>query len=124
MKPAVAFACGVVFAAGLAFSGMVRPEKVLAFLELKDPSLLFVMGPAVGIYALAAWRRRPAAPEKPLDARLFAGASLFGIGWGLAGICPGPAIVNLVRPTAYLLAFAGALLAGVAVGGLLRKRAG
>jgi uncharacterized membrane protein YedE/YeeE len=122
VKAAVAFACGLVFAAGLAVSGMVRPEKVLAFLELKDPALLFVMVPAVGLYALAAWRRRPAAPEKPVDARLVLGASIFGIGWGLAGICPGPAIVNLVRPSAFFLAFAAALLAGIAVGGIIRRR--
>ena len=113
----IAFACGVVFAVGLALSGMLRPEKVIGFLDVFgrwDPSLAFVMGPAVGIYMLAAWRR-PRTPEKPLDVRLFAGAAIFGVGWGLAGICPGPAIVNLVSPTPFFLAFAAALVAGVAL---------
>ncbi|HEX7899517.1 MAG TPA: DUF6691 family protein [Planctomycetota bacterium] len=120
----IAFVCGVVFAAGLALSGMLRPEKVIGFLDVFgrwDPSLAFVMGPAVGIYALAAWRR-PRAPEKPLDVRLFAGAAIFGIGWGLTGICPGPAIVNLAAPNGYFLAFAVALVAGVALSLAARPR--
>ena len=113
----IAFACGVLFAAGLALSGMLQPEKVRGFLDVFgrwDPSLAFVMGPAVAIYAIAAWKR-PRGPEKPLDVRLFAGAAIFGVGWGLAGICPGPAIVNLVAPTGFVLAFAAALVAGVAL---------
>jgi uncharacterized membrane protein YedE/YeeE len=73
------------------------------------------MGPAVGIYMLAAWKRRPPGPQKPLDARLFVGASIFGIGWGLAGVCPGPALVNLVSLNGFFLAFAAALVAGVAL---------
>ena len=120
----IAFACGVLFAVGLAFSGMLRPEKIIGFLDIFgrwDPSLMFVMGPAVGIYALAAWKRSRG-PEKPLDVRLFAGAAIFGIGWGLAGICPGPAIVNLVAPTRFVLAFAAALVAGVALSLAARPR--
>ena len=119
----IAFASGVLFAIGLALSGMLRPEKVIGFLDVFgrwDPSLAFVMGPAVAIYAFAAWKR-PRGPEKPLDVRLFAGAALFGIGWGLAGICPGPAIVNLVAPTGFLLAFAAALVAGVALSLAVRR---
>ena len=119
----IAFASGVLFAIGLALSGMLRPEKVIGFLDVFgrwDPSLAFVMGPAVAIYACAAWKR-PRGPEKPLDVRLFAGAALFGIGWGLAGICPGPAIVNLVVPTGFLLAFAAALVAGVALSLAVRR---
>ena len=121
----IAFVCGLVFAVGLGLSGMLKPEKVIGFLDVFgrwDPSLAFVMGPAVAIYALAAWRRRRG-PEKPLDVRLFAGAAIFGIGWGLAGICPGPAIVNLVSLDRFFLAFAAALVAGVALS-LAAKRTG
>ena len=120
----IAFASGLLFAIGLALSGMLKPEKVIGFLDVFgrwDPSLAFVMGPAVGIYALAALRR-PRAPERPLDVRLFLGAAIFGIGWGLAGICPGPAIVNLAAPTGFLLAFAAALVAGVALSLAARPR--
>ena len=115
----IAFACGLVFAVGLGFSGMLRPEKVIGFLEWRDPSLLFVMAPAVGIYALAAWRRSKG-PEKPLDLKLFAGAAIFGIGWGLTGICPGPALVNLVQVNAFTFAFMAALLAGIGLRAALR----
>lgn len=107
----IAFACGLVFAIGLGFSGMLRPEKVIGFLEWKDPSLLFVMGPAVLIYAAAAWKRR--GPEKPLDVPLVAGAAIFGIGWGLTGVCPGPALVNLVQGRAFFAAFGAALVVGM-----------
>lgn len=119
----IAFASGLLFAVGLALSGMLKPEKVIGFLDILgawDPSLAFVMGPAVGIYALAAWRR-PKPPEKPLDARLFAGAAIFGVGWGLAGICPGPALVNLVTLNGFFLAFAAALVAGVALSVAARR---
>jgi uncharacterized protein len=120
VKAVVAAACGIVFAVGLGYSGMLKPEKVLGFLELKDPSLLFVMGPAVAIYLLAAWRRRPPGPEKPLDVRLFAGAAIFGVGWGLTGICPGPAVVNLVQANGFFLAFVAALIAGIGLRAALR----
>jgi uncharacterized membrane protein YedE/YeeE len=124
VKVAIAFACGLVFAAGLALSGMIRPEKVIGFLDIFgrwDPALAFVMGPAVGIYALAAWRRRPPGPERPLDVRLFAGAAIFGIGWGLTGVCPGPALVNLAAPNAFFATFAAALVAGVALSLAIRR---
>lgn len=121
MKIAAAFACGLVFAIGLGFSGMLRPEKVIGFLEFKDPSLLLVMGPAVAIYLAAAWRRRRG-PEQPVDLPLIAGAAIFGVGWGLTGVCPGPAIVNLARPNAFFLGFMAALIAGMALRALLRLR--
>lgn len=120
MKIAAALGCGLLFAVGLGFSGMLRPEKVTGFLEWKDPSLLLVMGPAMGIYMLAAWRRR--GPEQPVDLALVLGAAIFGIGWGLSGICPGPAVVNLARPDAFFLAFMGSVLAGMALQALVRRK--
>lgn len=119
MKHVITFACGVLFAAGLGFSGMLRPEKVIAFLEFQDPSLLFVMGPAVAIYAAAAWERRRA--DRPVDMPLVVGAAIFGAGWGLTGICPGPAIVNLARPDAFFVTFVAALVAGIGVRAIMRK---
>jgi len=115
----IAFACGLVFAIGLGFSGMLKPEKVVGFLEFEDPTLLFVMGPAVLIYAIAAWQRR--GPERPVDLPLVAGAAAFGAGWGLTGICPGPAIVNLANPDPFFLAFVAAVLAGIGARAALRR---
>lgn len=128
MKLAAAFVCGVVFALGLGLSGMLQPAKVIGFLDFFgswDPALLFVMGPAVGFtFAAWRWRRgRPSpwgspVPEKPnhsLDVRLFAGASLFGVGWGISGVCPGPALTNLAAPGAFTLTVLASLVAGVAL---------
>jgi uncharacterized membrane protein YedE/YeeE len=131
----VALVAGIVFAIGLGISGMVRPEVVLGFLDVGgrwNPSLLVVMATAVPIYVLAyRWARRrgrsvlrgtlelPA--ERPVDGRLVVGAAVFGVGWGLAGLCPGPSLtVAAVRPS--FLAFLGALLVGVLVGEVLRTR--
>lgn len=119
MNLAAAFGCGLVFALGLGFSGMLKPEKVIGFLELTDPTLLFVMGPAVTIYLIASWRRR--GPQRPVDVPLVAGAAVFGVGWGITGICPGPAMVNLARPDAFFVTFAVAALAGMAARAMLRQ---
>lgn len=102
----VAAAAGVVFALGLVLADMTSPARVLAFLDLArwDPTLAFVMAGAIAVYAPVARlvRARPApllgarfhwpAPAA-IDRRLLAGAALFGVGWGLAGYCPGPALV-------------------------------
>ena len=109
--PAViaSFACGLIFGAGLLISGMTEPEKVLGFLDIFgawDARLAFVMAGAVAVaaigFALAQRRSAPVFtakflwPERSdIDAPLVAGGVLFGIGWGLVGICPGPALVNL-----------------------------
>lgn len=121
MRLAASFGSGLVFAIGLGFSGMLKPEKVIGFLELTDPTLLFVMGPAVAIYLLASWNRR--APQRPVDVPLVAGAAIFGVGWGLTGICPGPAIVNLARPDSFFLAFFAALVAGIGARALVKGTA-
>jgi uncharacterized protein len=109
MKRVSPFLAGLLFGIGLCVSGMVYPSKVLAFLDLAgawDPSLAFVMGGAVAVafvaFRIAARRGTslgggpidlPAA--KAIDARLIGGSAIFGVGWGLVGLCPGPAIANL-----------------------------
>jgi uncharacterized protein len=135
MRAVVAFVCGILFALGLGVSGMLQPAKIIGFLDVAgnwDPSLLFVMGPAVGI-TMAAWairrgRTTPYGCEVPgkgsslLDAPLFIGAGLFGVGWGITGVCPGPAVANLAAPTAFTLVALGAIVAGVALSFLRPRR--
>ena len=120
---------GVLFGAGLALSGMLNPSKVAGFLDLFgiwDPSLAFVMGGAVIVMAVA-WRIVPRLAEpvfagefhlptkSDLTPRLIGGAALFGIGWGIAGLCPGPGIAALVIEPAAAAIFVVAMLAGMAV---------
>jgi uncharacterized membrane protein YedE/YeeE len=122
-----AFVFGLVFAAGLCLSGMTKPEKVIGFLDVTgawDPSLAFVMGAALLVGFVVTprivARSRPIAassfhvpPKAPVDARLLAGAVLFGVGWGLAGYCPGPAIVGVGSGLGSALVFVVAMVAGV-----------
>ena len=136
MKAVAAYACGVLFAAGLGISGMLQPEKVLGFLDFFgdwDPALLGVMLGAIPVY-LAAWTWRrgrpspwgspvPARASHGLDGRLVLGASIFGAGWGLTGVCPGPAVTNLAAPSAFTLAALASILAGVALSFLVPARA-
>ena len=128
--------CGFVFGCGLLVSGMVSPTKVLAFLDVFgawDPSLAVVMVAAVTVtwigFAIARWRRRPlltAQCEWPtktmIDAPLVTGAMMFGAGWGLAGLCPGPAVENVVTLSPQLLVFVAAMLAGMALCDLWQRR--
>lgn len=136
MKATVAFACGVLFAAGLGVSGMLQPAKVLGFLDFFgawDPTLLGVMVGAIPVYMLAwGWRRGrssiwgsvvPAKANHALDGRLVLGASLFGVGWACAGVCPGPAVTNLAAPSAFTLSVLSAILTGVALSSLVPARA-
>ncbi|MDE2598499.1 MAG: hypothetical protein KGL40_02635 [Rhodocyclaceae bacterium] len=129
-----AFGSGLLFGLGLLLAGMADPAKVQAFLDLAgawDPSLMLVMGGGVAVSALAYARGRRQArtafgaplqlPQgRSIDRRLIAGSLLFGIGWGLAGICPGPALVLLAQGKA--LWFAGAMFAGMALFELLPAR--
>ena len=130
------FLAGLVFGLGLIVSGMANPAKVLGFLDLGgrwDPSLAFVMGGAiaVGAVAFAVARRRtrsllgaamrlPAA--RAIDRRLVAGSVLFGIGWGVAGFCPGPGLVAAGMGEAKALVFVAAMLAGMLGYELIERR--
>lgn len=120
---------GLLFGAGLTIGGMVDPARVRGFLDITgswDPTLAFVMGGAVAVMAIA-WtvQRRMARPlfagkfslpeRQDLDGRLIGGSVLFGIGWGIAGICPGPAIANLALVPLQTLPFVGAMIAGMAL---------
>jgi uncharacterized membrane protein YedE/YeeE len=124
-----AFASGLLFGLGLIVSEMVNPAKVLAFLDVFgdwDPSLAFVMGGAVAVsalgYVVTRRRGRPIlAPRlevptrRDLDPRLISGAALFGIGWGLVGLCPGPALTALTFGPWQVVVFVAAMLAGMAL---------
>lgn len=124
-----AFAAGLLFSLGLIVSQMVDPQKVLSFLDVFgnwDPSLAFVMGGAVIIsaigYRLARLRGRPVLAPKlevpsrqSVEPRLVAGSALFGIGWGLVGLCPGPAVTALAFAPAQILVFVGSMVAGMAL---------
>ncbi|MEB3840770.1 DUF6691 family protein [Pseudomonas guariconensis] len=123
------FIAGVLFGMGLLLAGMANPAKVLGFLDLAgqwDPSLGLVMVGAIGVALLPmAWARRHAVAvlggkmqlpdRRDVDRRLVGGSLLFGVGWGLAGVCPGPALVLL--PAGYWQAwlFVVAMLAGMAL---------
>lgn len=125
-----AFVCGLLFGLGLAVSGMMNPAKVLNFLDITgtwDPSLLFVMGGAVVVtfigYRLVFGRERPVFAEsftlptaKDVDQKLLLGAAVFGIGWGVGGYCPGPALAGLLMGNTQTLIFIGALVVGLLAG--------
>ena len=127
MTVVFAAVAGLVFGLGLLISGMASPEKVLGFLDLAgpwDPSLALVMGGAiaVGLLGFALVRKRSTSvlgepmqmpTRKDIDAPLVVGASLFGIGWGLAGYCPGPALVGITAGIPSALIFTVAMLAGM-----------
>jgi len=123
-----AFASGLLFGLGLIVSQMVDPAKVLGFLDIFgnwDPSLAFVMGGAVAVSALGTLvAKRRGVPvlaprldiptRRDLDPRLIGGAALFGIGWGLVGLCPGPALVNLTFGPWQAFVFVAAMVIGMA----------
>jgi len=122
-----AFAAGLVFGIGLLVSGMTDPGKVIGFLDVAgswDPSLALVMAGAVfvGAFAFSLARRRAQSffggamqlpRRRDIDLRLVAGAIVFGIGWGLAGFCPGPALVSLGAGQDKAVVFVLAMLAGM-----------
>lgn len=126
MKLLTTFLGGLVFAIGLGISGMTRPEKVIGFLDVQnwDPALLFVMAGAATTYMLlfpfVTRRERPVLASKfdvptrrDLTPRLVLGSALFGVGWGLAGYCPGPALVSIPTGTTSIALFIIAMVAGM-----------
>ena len=131
-----ALLAGLVFGLGLIVSGMANPAKVLGFLDVTghwDPSLAFVMGGAiaVGVVAFAVAGRRTASllgvemrlpSARHVDRRLVAGSVLFGIGWGIAGFCPGPGLVSLGMGEVKALVFVAAMLVGMGVFELFERR--
>jgi uncharacterized protein len=130
-----AFLCGLLFAVGLGVAGMTHPDKVLGFLRLRDPDLAFVMGGAVLVTLLGfpriLRRARPVCAagldlptRRRIDRPLLLGAAVFGVGWGLTGLCPGPALTDLVTLNPDLLLFCAAMLVGLAVAARVEAHAG
>jgi uncharacterized protein len=129
---ALALLAGLLFGGGLVISGMTNPAKVLGFLDIAgrwDPSLAFVMIGAIGLHFLLL-RRILARPKPLLEARfeqprrtaidlpLVAGAALFGVGWGLGGVCPGPGIVDAASGSVYAIVF----MVGMTLGTIAAQR--
>ncbi|MGS2744264.1 DUF6691 family protein [Halomonas sp. LS-001] len=126
MKMVMGYIAGLLFGLGLAISGMTDPARVLGFLDIAgawDPTLMFVLGGAVVTsfigYRLVFKRSAPVFGERfqlptrqDLDSRLLGGAALFGIGWGLSGYCPGPAIASISGISVPLIAMLVAMVAG------------
>lgn len=131
------FLIGLLFGVGLILSGMTDPGKIIGFLDLFgawDPSLALVMGGAiaVGVFAFALAKRRKLTftgtllkmpPPRKLDRRLLAGSVVFGAGWGLAGFCPGPALVSLGAGEAKAMVFVLAMVAGMLIFEFAERRA-
>ena len=116
MKKILYFISGSIFGVGLIVSGMSNPQKVLSFLDIFgnwDPSLMFVMVGAISITAIYFILIKNKSTKLHTDKKLIVGSSIFGIGWGLVGICPGPAIVVLGSATIKGIIFFIALLIGM-----------
>jgi len=127
MQMLAALVCGLIFGWGLLISGMVEPTKVIGFLDVFgawDPSLAVVMAAALGVsgvgFRLVAARPRPVFAAQSswptrtdVDAPLVIGAILFGVGWGLVGLCPGPALENLATLSPRVIAFVVAMACGM-----------
>jgi uncharacterized membrane protein YedE/YeeE len=125
---------GVIFGAGLTLSDMVNPARVLNFLDVAgtwDPTLMFVMAGGLAVTTLGyRWIFRRSSPladdrfhlptGRQIDLPLVGGAALFGVGWGLAGICPGPALADLMTLQPKVLLFVAAMLAGMIAARVLR----
>lgn len=131
-----ALVAGLIFGLGLALAGMTDPAKVIGFLDLAgawNPALAFVMGAGVIVtfigYRIVLARPKPVLEAKfqlptrtDIDAPLVGGAALFGIGWGLAGYCPGPALSSLIAGNGEVFALVGAMIAGMITVRVIRAR--
>jgi|SRR5262245_10769985 len=136
MQTAVALVCGFIFGWGLLISAMVQPAKVIGFLDIFgawDPSLAVVMTAALAVSAAgfryAKVRQAPILASESvwptrteIDAPLVIGATLFGVGWGLVGLCPGPALENLATLSPRVIAFVAAMAFGMVLHGLWQTR--
>ncbi|CAD5201307.1 DUF6691 family protein [Pseudomonas sp. FEN] len=136
MAKLTALFAGLIFGLGLLLAGMANPAKVLGFLDLAgawDPSLGLVMGGAIAVAILPftwAGKQKKALLGSPmqlpvkreLDARLIGGSLLFGVGWGIAGICPGPALAILLTGHGQIIVFVLAMLAGMLLFSVLENR--
>ena len=136
MSKLTAFIAGLIFGLGLLLAGMANPAKVLGFLDLAgawDPSLGLVMAGAIGVALLPlTWAKRRqrsllGAPmqlpvKRELDRRLIGGSLLFGVGWGIAGICPGPAVAIVLTGHWQVLLFVAAMLLGMLLFEVLERR--
>ncbi len=136
MRTIIGFLCGLIFGIGLVVSGMSNPAKVLNFLDLAgtwDPSLAFVMAGATSVtflgYRLLQSRSRPLYSDqfrmpvsRAIDRPLLAGAACFGLGWGLGGFCPGPAVTALPLMAEGTLMFVPCMLLGMWVARMMRNR--
>ena len=135
MRLIPAFLIGLMFGTGIALSGMANPAKVLNFFDVAgswDPSLAFVMGGALGVtfigYRLVLGRASPVLDTKfhvpharQIDSRLVGGAAVFGIGWGVAGVCPGGALPALGTGRIEIFIFVAALIAGILIARALQS---
>lgn len=135
LEVVISFAAGMLFAVGLALAGMTQPSKVVGFLDVAgawDPSLAFVMMGAIAVYAVAnrlvKGRSAPLAggpfhlpTRRDIDPNLLFGAALFGIGWGLAGYCPGPGLTSVVTGAKAPLTFVVAMSIGMLTFAALQK---
>jgi uncharacterized membrane protein YedE/YeeE len=136
MLAPASFLCGLIFGWGLLISGMTQPPKVLGFLDVLgrwDPTLAFVMAGALVVSALGfAVAKRRVAPlfatqslwptRTDIDRRLVAGSVLFGIGWGLVGLCPGPALENLATLSPRVIVFVAAMVLGMVLQDIWQRR--
>ena len=138
MNYIVSLVCGLIFGLGLTISEMVNPQKVLNFLDIAgawDPSLAFVMGGGLVVFGLGYLvlirpRQKaldgtsiPEVSKAPIDKKLFTGSILFGIGWGMSGVCPGPAIANASSFDPMMLTFIGCMIVGLMIGTKIKEMA-
>lgn len=135
-KNLVALLAGVLFGAGLLISGMTQTSKVLGFLDITgvwNPALALVMAGAIGVFlpGRLIFQRRFSRPlfetryhdptSSRVDSRLIAGAVMFGVGWGMSGICPGPALINAISQGIPFAIFAGMMTLGMGLGHLAQN---
>ena len=139
MKRFIAFVSGILFGTGMIVSGMGDPAKVVAFLDIFgawSPDLAFVMGGALLVFVPSYWLviRKKQSPvctdefclneNKKIDAQLISGSALFGIGWGIAGICPGPAVSSIANGSFGILGFVLTMVIGMLIGDALLTKQG